>query len=233
MAASQLNSTLVRLAPIEDGGLKDRIYDSLKRAILEIDVYADAHSHRLDERQLAERLGVSRTPLREALARLEHEGLVRMVPRRGTFVARKSKTEIVEIITAWAALESMAARLATTRASDEEIAALKTLFARFEGAQIGARIDEYSQTNIRFHQAILALGKCALIEQMTDNLLLHMRSIRKHTIAEKDRVNRSIIDHMHIIEAIEARDPDTAERLVRQHSLDLAAHVEAHVDWLE
>ena len=79
-------------------------------AIVEIDIYADRDEHRLDERQLADQLGVSRTPIREALVRLEHEGLVRILPRRGAYVARKTKREILEMITVWAALESMAAR---------------------------------------------------------------------------------------------------------------------------
>ena len=69
--------------------------------------------------------GVSRTPVREAMAQLEREGFVRSVPRRGVYVVRKTKREVIEMITAWAALESMAARLITQNAADEEIAALR------------------------------------------------------------------------------------------------------------
>jgi DNA-binding GntR family transcriptional regulator len=226
----------IELRPVEESfALKDRIYGELRAAILDVDVYADRGEHRLDERQLSQQLGVSRTPVREALQRLEHEGLVVSLPRRGTFVARKTKQEIIETITAWAALESMAARLATLHGSDAEIRRLREMFGEFaEGqGQVQARIDEYSETNLRFHQAILRMGKSQVLDRLADNLLLHMRSIRKHTIGERDRAERSIIDHMHIIEALEARDTDRAERLVRQHSLDLAAHVEAHVDWLD
>jgi DNA-binding GntR family transcriptional regulator len=222
------------LRPLEtDIVLKDRVYDALKAAIVAKNVYAETDEMRLDERSLSETLGVSRTPLREALARLEQEGLVRTVPRRGVYVARKSKTEILEMITVWAALESMAARLITERATDAEIASLRRLFATFEGDQVRARIDEYSETNIRFHQAILKLSKCALIERMAENLFVHMRWIRMRTIGEADRASRSIIDHMQIIEAVEARDTELAERLARQHSLDLAIHVEKHVDYLD
>ncbi len=222
------------LSPV-DGGLvlKDRIYQELKRAIIAVDVYADDKEHRLDERQLSEDLGVSRTPIREALCRLEIDGFVRTIPRRGAFVARKSKKEILEMITVWAALESMAARLITEHASDEEIATLRNMFATFDEAKVAANIDEYSETNIEFHQALLNLSHCDLLKKMTENLFLHMRSIRRRTISEDNRANRSIIDHMHIIEALEARDPDLAEKLVRQHTLDLAAHVEKNVDWLD
>jgi DNA-binding GntR family transcriptional regulator len=222
------------LKPV-DGGfvLKDRIYEELKTAIISVDIYADSEEHRLDERQLSEDLGVSRTPIREALCRLENEGFVRTIPRRGAFVARKTKNEILDMITVWAALESMAARLITERASDEKIATLRKMFATFEDSQVQANIDEYSDTNVNFHQALFNLSDCDLLKQMTQNLFLHLRSIRMRTISEDNRASRSIIDHMHIIEALEARDTDLAERLVRQHTLDLAAHVEKNVDWLD
>ncbi len=119
----------VRLAvqPIDTPfSLKDRVYDALKETIAGMNIYAGTVEPRLDERQLSEDLGVSRTPVREAIARLEQEGLVRIVPRRGVFVVRKTKTEILEMITVWAALESMAARLITERATDEEIASLQS-----------------------------------------------------------------------------------------------------------
>ena len=89
--------------------LKDKVYNALRDAIAEMDIYTEAEPPRLDERSLAERLGVSRTPVREALSRLEQEGLVRTIPRRGAFVVRKSKAEILEMIHVWAALEGMAA----------------------------------------------------------------------------------------------------------------------------
>ena len=214
--------------------LKDRIYGELKRAITSLNVYADAEEHRLDERQVAVELGVSRTPVREALCRLENEGFVRNIPRRGAFVARKTKKEVLEMITVWAALESMAARLITENATAEEIGTLRELFSSFdEDGAAQARIDEYSETNISFHQALFRLSRCDLLSEITENLFLHMRSIRMRTIVEKDRASRSIIDHMSIIEALEARDTELAERLVRQHTLDLGRHVEESVGWLE
>ena len=199
-----------------------------------MDIYADGESAKLDERRLAEDLGVSRTPIREALSRLEQEGLVETIPRKGTFVARKSKEEILEMISVWAALESMAARLATRVATDAEIGELRELFVTFESEERPqARIDEYSDTNIRFHQKIISLSKSALLKQMTDSLFVHMRAIRAQTITERDRADRSIIDHLHIIEAIEARDTELAERLVREHSFGLADHINNYVAYLD
>ncbi len=215
-----------------DLSLKGLIYKRLKQAITSMNIYADDAELRLDERQLSEKLGISRTPIREALARLEQEGLVQIAPRKGVFIVRKSKAEILDMIMVWAALESMAARLVTQNASDDEIAGLRQMYATFKGAQAQVRIDEYSDTNIRFHQAILSLSKCARLSEMADDLFIHMRSIRARTIGENNRANRSIIDHLHIIEAIEGRDPDLAERLVREHTLNLADHVRNNVHYL-
>ncbi|MDP2619832.1 MAG: GntR family transcriptional regulator [Hyphomicrobiales bacterium] len=216
----------IRLRPIDSSpSLKERIYTTLKQAITSPNTYAADAELRLDERELSQRLRISRTPVREALARLEQEGLVRIVPRKGVFIARKSKNEILEMIMVWAALESMAARLATLHASDQEIGALRTLFATFKGDEIGANIDEYSEQNIKFHQSILEMSKCALLKQIADGLFVHMRAIRHRTISEDDRVLRSIVDHLHIIEALEGRNADLAERLVREHTLNLHVHV--------
>ncbi len=213
--------------------LKEKIYDSLKQAITSMNIYAEDAELRLDERRLSEKLEISRTPVREALARLEQEGLVHIVPRRGVYIVRKTKAEILEMVTVWAALESMAARLVIANASDEDISSLREMFSTFENDQVQAHIDEYSETNIEFHQAILSMSRCKLLTDIADNLFIHMRSIRARTISEDDRAKRSIIDHMHIIEALEGRDEDLAARLVREHSMNLAAHIEKHVDYLE
>ena len=218
-----------------DAGLSitDLTYQALKQAITAMNIYDSAEDLRLDERRLAEDLGVSRTPIREAIVRLELEGLVRTVPRRGTFVVRKSKKEVLEIITVWAALESMAARLITLHARDEEIASLRKIFATFQNGRLEAHLDEYSEANIQFHQRIIEMSGCELLRKTADTLLIHMGAIRRRTIGDDARVTRSIIDHMHIIEALEQRETELAERLVRQHALDLATHVAQNVHYLD
>ena len=92
---------------------KEQAYAAIRNAIAAMDVYRNGDEIRLDERRLAQDFGISRTPVREAMAQLEREGFVRSVPRRGIYVVRKTKREVVELITAWAALEGMAARLIT------------------------------------------------------------------------------------------------------------------------
>ena len=230
----RIAATELPVEPIDvNFSLKGRIYSSLKDAITGVDIYADDAELRLDERRLSEQLNISRTPVREALARLEQEGLVEIVPRRGIYIVRKSKAEVLEMITVWAALEGMAARLITEVATDKEIASLSELFATFEGDAVRANIDEYSDRNIKFHQALLDLSRCSLLRETADKLFIHMRSVRARTIGETDRADKSIIDHMHIIKALEARDTELAERLAREHTLNLARHVKKYVDYLD
>src|ERR1700721_1163350 len=212
---------------------RDLAYAALKRAITAMDIYDNAQEIRLDERRLAEGLGVSRTPIREAMTLLEQEGFVRTLPRRGIYVVRKTKREIVEMITVWAALESMAARLVALNAADDDIAELRRLMDAFHDGTDGERLEEYSDANIAFHQAIIRMSGCTLLAEMTDNLFIHMRAIRKITIHQDNRAARSIVDHMAIIEALERRDADEAARLAREHTLGLAGHVEQHGDFLD
>ena len=222
------------LAPIDTpDSFKNQAYAALKNVIIAMDVYGSRDDIRLDERQLAQDLGVSRTPVREAMAQLEREGFVRSVPRRGVYVVRKTKTEVIEMITAWAALESMAARLITQNATEEEVAALRRMFATFEGGKHRAHLDEYSEVNIEFHQTIIRMSRNSVLIALAGNLFTHMRMIRRKTIGEQDRVDRSIRDHMNIIEALETRDTARAEELVRNHALGLADHVAKYADYLD
>src|ERR671922_213331 len=212
---------------------KNQAYAALKNVIVAMDIYGSRVEIRLEERKLAQDLGISRTPVREAMAQLEREGFVRAVPRRGIYVVRKTKREVIEMITAWAALESMAARLITQNAGADEIASLRTMFAKFENGELHARLDEYSEVNIEFHQAIIRMSRNGVLISLAENLFTHMRMIRRKTIGEQDRADRSIRDHLSIIEALEARDTKRAEDLVRDHALGLADHVAKYADYLD
>src|ERR687898_2564631 len=135
-AISMSEARLV-VAPIDSREtFKDKAYAALRNVIMSSGIYRSRTDIRLDERQLAQDFGISRTPVREAMAQLEREGFVRSVPRRGIYVVRKTRSEVIEMITAWAALESMAARLITENASGEDIASLRTMFTRFENGEL-------------------------------------------------------------------------------------------------
>jgi DNA-binding GntR family transcriptional regulator len=155
------------------------------------------------------------------------------VPRRGIYVVRKTKSEVIEMITAWAALESMAARLIIEHAGDDEIVSLRKMFATFEDGALRAHLDEYSEANIEFHQSIIRMSGNSVLIALAENLFTHMRMIRRKTIGEQDRADRSIRDHLSIIEALEARDTKRAEELVRAHALGLADHVAKYADYLD
>jgi DNA-binding GntR family transcriptional regulator len=123
----------------------------------------------------------------------------------------------------------MAARLITERATDEEIASLRTIFTTFGDGALAAKLDEYSDANLAFHSRIIELAGSMTLWRMAESLMIHVRSIRHRTISEDHRFERSMVDHMQIIEALEARNAELAERLVRDHALGLASHVAEHV----
>lgn len=218
-----------KLSPIAmNFSLKDHTYNVLKDAILDMNIYDEDADLRLDERNLAEKLAISRTPIREALARLEHEGLVEIVPRRGVFVTRKSIAEILEMIVTWAALESMAARLATENASDQELDSLRKFAMKHSADAARADLEEYSEANIQFHQKILELSGCALLKKTADGLFQHMHAVRRRAMGESDRAKRSVVDHLDIINSLSDRDADLASRLVREHTMKLHDHIKCN-----
>ncbi len=207
---------------------KSKVYAALKEAIIKMDVYSAPEPVMLDERELSDRLGVSRTPIREAVAMLEQDGFLRTVPRRGILVVRKTKREIIEMVQAWAALESMAVRLITLD-PNADVASLRQIFKEFsEAYKPTEHLNEYSSANIAFHQAIIRMSGSQVLRDMTDNLLLHVRGIRQLTIGKLDRAQRSIEDHLAIITAMENRDTELAAKLSRDHTLGLAAFIEEH-----
>lgn len=200
--------------------LKARIYDALKSAITAMDIYAPDAELRLDERDLSARFGISRTPLREALALLDREGIVRIVPRRGIFIVRKSRSELVDMIAVWAAVEGMAARVAATEASDTELEGLRALVDDTSDRPDADPVS-YAEANIGFHRSVIATSRNAVAAQMTSELLFHVRALRRHIVWDEERRARSVIDHHRIVSALQLRDGEEAERLVRAHTMKM------------
>ena len=115
-------------------------------------------------------------------------------------------------------------------ADDGDIKRLRALVDQFSQDEVAAKTGEYSDANIEFHQAIIRMSGCPLISEITDGLFFHVRAIRHRSIFELDRARRSIVDHKEIVAAIEARDTERAERLVRDHTMKLRDHVEQYVE---
>jgi DNA-binding GntR family transcriptional regulator len=230
-----------------EASLASRTYDILRDAIAEMPIYDGTDDDiRLDERALAERLGISRTPVRAALQRLENDGVVQTIPRRGIFVVRKTKAEIIEVILASAALEGMAARLAAERATDAELEDLLDQYPAIRPAGAPAVVSQeaieppvddspisvYSAVNLQFHQQIVDLAHSELFSSHVARLKIHMRAIRQRTIGDRDRRAHSGSDHAEIVAALWERNGDRAEAAVRKHGVDLADHVRDNVSYL-
>ena len=195
LTMAEADIAIVRIAP--ETSFKNKAYEALKEAILKMDIYATPEPVMLDERALSERLGVSRTPIREAIAMLEQDGFVKTVPRRGIIVVRRTKSEIVDMIRAWAALESMAARLITTTARKKDISALRDFFKDFGKDRLPQdHVDEYSKANIAFHQALISLSESPVLVDMTNEILLHVRGYRQLTIGRTERIAASLPEHL-------------------------------------
>jgi DNA-binding GntR family transcriptional regulator len=230
-----------------EASLASRTYDILRDAIAEMPIYDGTDDDiRLDERALAERLGISRTPVRAALQRLESDGVVHTIPRKGIYVVRKTKAEIIEVILASAALEGMAARLAAERATDTELAdlldrypAIRPPVTPADALQETAEppvddspISVYSAVNLQFHQEIVDLAHSELFSSHVARLKIHMRAIRQRTIGDADRRVHSAADHAEIVAALRERDGDRAEAAARKHGVSLAEHVRDNVSYL-
>ncbi len=217
----------ISISPIsQPASLADVVYDSLKELILTAEL---DHNEKLDERTLAKQLGISRTPLREAIHKLVAEDFLRVEPRRGVFVNRKSKKEIVEILHVRAALEAMGARLATTHVTEDDVARLRCIFASFAPDTVEGQTDEFSVANVNFHEQVLELSRCSKLIEMASHIRDHTRMARICTMRAGGRAHNALIEHLQIIEALEKHDPDLSASRMREHILGLARHVEQTV----
>ncbi len=180
-----------------------------------MDIYGHPGEIRPEGRQLWQDLGVSRTPIH--------------VPRRGIRVSRKSKREVIEMMSVWAAIECMAARLATTRVTRADLVALRALVDALKDDP-SAELSEYSRARIAFHKAFTRQSRIELMTSLTETLFIRTRAVRAVTMTRDNRSQCSIADHRAIIAA---RNADEAEPLGREHKLGLAAYVEKHGDFLD
>ncbi len=189
--------------------LKGEVYKILRNGIANGDL---APGTRLKETALVRDLAVSRTPIREALNQLSKEGLVEIIPRKGTFVKQWNKEEALEILLIREALESLAARLAPDRMSEEQIDRLVKYMEDFEQGEL-----EYTEADRRFHDDIVqACGMSRLID-MIKNLYdtLRMNKILAISFEVPERIRESVAEHQNIIRALRQRDGDKVERLMR------------------
>jgi DNA-binding GntR family transcriptional regulator len=207
--AGESAAHLIRRRP-----LHDEVTERLRDMIVEDRLAA---GERVDEAFLCEQLGVSRTPLREALKILATEGLVDLLPRRGARIALLGARELGELFEVLSGLERTAAELAAVRATDKDLARLRRLQRRIEQHHQAQRRHEYYQENHALHTAIVALSGNAVLKETHARLLARVRRARFMAILSQERWDESVREHAEILAALEARDARRAGELMRHH----------------
>jgi DNA-binding GntR family transcriptional regulator len=200
--------------PTGERGLNQHAYEEIRRQILQGELLP---SSPLSEHQLAATLQLSRTPVREAIKRLEKEGLVRSIPSRGTFIAELTAHDILEIYQVRERLESLAARIAAEQMSDEEIQALEQELALSERCATEGRSGETLESDIRFHKVIITATQNKRLGSILATLDDQMYRIRKILPRSAERLAETLHEHHVIVEQIKVRDAGGAEQAMEQH----------------
>lgn len=201
----------------------DQAYERLKRGILDGEYLP---SQRLVESKLADALGVSRHNVRVALDRLHSDGLVVLEPNRGASVATLTLAQALDVLQAREALEVGVARLAAERITEDDLRALQEQVTTMRVALESGEYDRYSATNQAFHRTIYRAGGNATLPELIEQTRLRLARLQLRTILIPGRGERSLAEHEAILAAMEARDPDAAERALRAHMGNLRGAIE-------
>ena len=194
--------------------LREVVYETLREAIRTGSL---PPGERLMEIQLAEELGVSRTPVREAIRKLELERFVVMIPRRGTYVANLSLKDINEVFEIRAALDGLAAGLAAERITEEELEQLERLLV-----EISEHIDQHDNEKIvatdeAFHDILYRASRNERLVGIIYNLREQFTRFRSVSINYPGRLQNTLEEHRQLVEAIARREPDMAQQKAREH----------------
>ena len=194
--------------------LRDVVFNTLRQAILRGELKP---GERLMEIQLANKLGVSRTPIREAIRKLELEGLVLMIPRRGAEVAEITEKSLRDVLEVRAALEELAVDLACDRISAEDIQSLKEAAKEFEAALQGGDVTEYAEADVKFHDIIYLATDNQRLIQLLYNLREQMYRYRVEYLKRTEVHPVLLAEHEHIIECFEKHDKAAAKVAISTH----------------
>ena len=194
--------------------LRDVVFNTLRQAILRGEMEP---GERLMEIQLADKLGVSRTPIREAIRKLELEGLVIMIPRKGAEVAHITEKDMRDVLEVRAALEELAATLACRNVTQEHIEELKMANKRFEAAIISKDVVAIVDADVNFHDIIYAMTDNPRLIQIINNLREQMYRYRLEYVKDARTHSILISEHNDIIRQLADKDVEKAKVIVRQH----------------
>lgn len=192
----------------------DSIAEELEEAIFD-GTFSDGD--RLDEVRLAERFGVSRTPLREALQQLARSGLIELIPRRGAFVRQPGPVELVEMFEVMAELEAICGKLAARRISDVALAELQNANEKCEAAVARHDWDAYYNENERFHRIIYQQSGNGFLTSQTAKLHRRLKPFRRQQLRLRGRMAQSLTEHKAIVDALIKGDSETAANALRSH----------------
>ena len=199
---------------INDFGTAGTVYREIKRRITELH---HKPGDKLSEVRIANELGVGRSPVRSAFARLQSEGWIEISPWSGTFVRGLSDNEITEILETRIVLESYLAGLAAKRMEELELKRLRAAFTRFGGQVSRERMDDYLELDLQFHMAIYDAAGNKLIRGILVNLIDKIRWIRRGSAGSPSRTQNAFVEICNVLEALEARDPDRAAAAMHTH----------------
>lgn len=195
--------------------IRKRVYEDLKTAILSGRLDPE---ERLTEEHLAETLGVSRTPIREALYKLESEGLVHALATRGFIVGGDSAEEMAELFEIRAVLEGFALRICAERITEEILGKLSTFIEKAESALKAERLNEVFRWNTRFHDTLHQLVEDrARLYRMIVDMRKQVLRYRQVTLQSPQGAQRTLDGHWRILLALRLKDPDLCEKTMREH----------------
>ena len=194
--------------------LRDGVFNTLREAILRGELKP---GERLMEIQLANKLGVSRTPIREAIRKLELEGLVLMIPRKGAEVAQITEKSLRDVLEVRRALENLAVQLACLRMSPQTLADLKAAARAFEEILGGEDVTAVAEADVAFHDVIYMATDNQRLISLLNNLREQMYRYRVEYLKKKECHKQLLWEHQEIIRAIEAGEIDVATKITEQH----------------
>ena len=190
------------------------IAERLRELIIEGELKPGA---RLNERLLCEQLKVSRTPLREALRRLAHDGLVTLIENKGAFVTEMSRESVRESFEIMGALEALAGELACQRIGDGEIAEIEALTFEMMACHARRELHDYYRLNRAIHDRIAAAAGNALLDDMSHKLNLRIQNLRFRSNLDAQKWDGAVREHQRMVELLRARDGAALAALMRQH----------------
>lgn len=201
--------------PIPHRALYEEVAERLRQLIYSGEL---APGTWIDERALVERFGTSRTPLREALKVLHAEGLVRLTPRRGSFVPGElTPQDLDEIFPLMALLEGLCAREAVRKAAADDVRRLEALHERLERCAAANDLDRYYELNYAFHQAVQDLAANPWLSRTVSELRRFLRLLRGRQLRVPGRLQASLAEHRRFMRALRRGDAEEAERVMRAH----------------